>query len=138
MNKAVKIPIKKININRLPDYSTNFYVIILTAIVLLTPSYSYSIFSGIPLKTKVEFFIFLFLISYSLGLILIKRLNFMFNKKIILSSILIILIIFLKIILFVQTKNHPLGFEACYRSIINKLPDGKSISYGRRSKRRMG
>ena len=125
MNKAVKIPIKKININRLPDYSTNFYVIILTAIVLLTPSYSYSIFSGIPLNTKVEFFIFLFLISYSLGLILIKRLNFMFNKKIILSSILIILIIFLKIILFVQTKNHPLGFEACYRSMINELPDGQ-------------
>lgn len=116
---------EKISINRIFDYSTNFYVIILTAIVLLTPSYSYSIFSGIPLNTKVEFFIFLFLISYSLGLILIKRLNFMFNKKIVLSSILIILIIFLKIILFVQTKNHPLGFEACYRSLINKLPDGQ-------------
>ena len=124
MNKgSSKLFRGKIYISRLLDYSTNFYIIFLIAIALIIPSYSSSIFSGIPLNTKVEFFVFLFLISFLLGLILIKKLNFMFNKRIIIFFIAIVMVILLKIFLFVQTTGHPEGFEACYRSLINKLPD---------------
>lgn len=126
MNKgSSKLFRGKIYISRLLDYSTNFYIIILIAFALVFPSYSSSVFSGIPLNTKVEFFVFLFLISFLLGLILIKKLNFMFNKRIIIFFIAIVMVILLKIFLFVQTTGHPEGFEACYRSIINKLPDGQ-------------
>lgn len=117
--------IGKLTTSKLLDYSTNFYIIILTAVALVIPSYSSSVFSGIPLKTKAEFFVFLFLISFLLGLILIKRLSFTFDKKIILFSTPVVIVIFLKIFLFVQTTDHPPGFQACYRSIINKLPDGQ-------------
>lgn len=56
MNKSsVKLFRGKINISRSLDYSTNFYIIILIAFALVFASYSSSIFSGIPLNTKVEF-----------------------------------------------------------------------------------
>ena len=116
---------KRDTIIRLLHYSANFYVIILTGIALLLPSYAGSIFSGIPLNTRIEFFIFIFLISFLLGLILTKRLNFTLNKKILLFSLPIMLVIFLKIICFNQIMDRPDGFEARYRSILNKLPDGQ-------------
>ena len=123
--KSGRLFLRKIKNTGLSDYSTNFYFIILIAFCLLSPSYTGSVFSGIPLNTKLEFFVFLFLISFFLGLILIKRLNFSLNRKIILSSIPIVLIIVLKIVLFVQTANHPEGFKACYRALINELPEGE-------------
>lgn len=123
--KSGRLFLRKIKNTGLSDYSTNFYFIILIAFCLLAPSYSGTVFSGVPLNTKLEFFVFLFLISFLLGLILIKRLNFSLNRKIILSSIPIVLIIVLKIVLFVQTANHPEGFKACYRALINELPEGE-------------
>jgi len=116
---------KKINMNGFFRFSTNFYIIALTFISLLIPSYSSSIFSGIPLNTKIEFFVLLFLISYLLGLVLIKKLNFSFNKNILLFSLSIVLFISLKTILFVKTTDHPRGFKACYRSLIYELPEGQ-------------
>jgi len=136
--KSGRLFLRKIKNTGLSDYSTNFYFIILIAFCLLSPSYSGSVFSGIPLNTKLEFFVFLFLISFLLGLILIKRLNLSLNRKIILYSIPIMLIIILKIILFSQTADHPEGFKACYRALINELPEGEcefSFNYFLKSKR---
>ena len=119
----IKLFIKKININRFFRFSTNFYIITLTFISLLIPSHSNSIFSGIPLNTKIEFFVLLFLISYAFGLVLIKKLNFSFNKNILLFSLSIVLFISLKTILLVTATDHPRGFKACYRSLIYELPE---------------
>jgi len=123
--KSGKRFLRKMPITRLFDYSTNLYLIILTTFALLVPSYSGSVFSGIPLNTRIEFFDVLFIISFLFGLTLIRSLNFRFNRRIILSSIPIVLVMLLKIVLFVQTTDHPGRFEACYRALINELPEGE-------------
>lgn len=60
-----------------------------------------------------------------MGLILIKKLRFGLDKKIILSSIPIVLVIIFKISVIFFAPDHPEGFKACYRSIINRLPEGQ-------------
>jgi hypothetical protein len=89
----------------------------------LLPGHSDSIFSGMPLNNKTEFLTFIFIISFSFGLLLIKKINFKINRSIALLLFTVSLLLPLKFYLFKNSENK--GFKACYRSLINELPQGK-------------
>lgn len=56
---------------------------------------------------------------------MIEKLSFSLDRKIILFSIPIMFVIVLKICAIFFIPDRPEGFKACYRSIINKLPQGQ-------------
>jgi len=101
----------------------NFYFLLLLIGLALLPGHSDSIFSGMPLNNKTEFLTFIFIISFSFGLVLIKKINFKINRSIAILLLTVSLLLPLKFYLFKNSENK--GFKACYRALINELSERK-------------